>query len=100
VKLDVTCKNFKPTDSIKEKIKKKAEYLIKFKHGNVRVNWVCSVDNQVHKSEVSVDTDHGHFHASAEDDNLYKTFDEVIPKLEKQLSRKRVNRLHHSESGH
>jgi ribosomal subunit interface protein len=94
MKLSITCKNFDTTGSIKQKIEEKSEHLHKFEHGDIRVRWVCSVNNHIHKSEVSVDSDHGHFHASAEDDNLYKTFDEVIPKLEKQLSKKKIDRLH------
>ena len=54
----------------------------------MEVNWICSVNGDSHNSEVTVRGDHFQAHASSAQDVLYKTFDDVVEKLEKQLARK------------
>lgn len=86
--LNIVYRHFDSTPSIETKIKEKASHLTKYFNGNVEVNWVCSLEKNFHKSDVNVHAGHNVFHASAQDDDLYKTFDEVLPKLERQLREK------------
>ncbi|MBK24765.1 MAG: ribosomal subunit interface protein [Halobacteriovorax sp.] len=88
MKLNISYHHLESTPSIDEKVREKADHLKKYFDGNVDVNWVCSVDGKRHKSEVNVHAGHFNFHAEAEDDNLYKTLDEVLHKMERQLRKK------------
>ena len=90
MKVNISYLHLESTPSIDEKVRVKAEHLKKFFDGNVEVNWVCSIEKDRHKSEVNVHASHFHFHAEAEDDNLYKTLDEVVHKLEKQMRKKTI----------
>ena len=86
--LKVTYKHIESTPAIEEQIKRKSTKLKKYFNGRIDVDWICSVEGGVHSSDVSVRGDQIHFHATSSDDNLYKTFDSVIVKLERQLSKK------------
>jgi len=88
MKLKISYHHLESTPSIDSKVKEKAEHLKKYFDGKIDVTWVCSVERDRHKSEVNVHAGNFHFHADAEDDNLYKTFDEVLHKIEKQVSKK------------
>ena len=73
--MDVTIsyRHLEPSPSIDEKINQKLDRLKKFFHGNFHVDWTCSVENNVHQSDVQIKGDHFAFHATASKDNLYKT---------------------------
>ena len=88
MKLNISYHHLESTPSIEEKIREKAEHLKKYFDGHVEVNWVCSIEKDRHKSDVNVHAGNFNFHATAEDDNLYKTFDEALHKLDKQLKKK------------
>lgn len=100
MKLNIAYKHLEPTPSIENKISEKADHLRKYFRGDVEVNWVCSVDKNFHRSEVNVHAGHNYFHAKAENSNLYKTMDEVIAKVERQVRRKnkKLNDKIHSHS--
>ena len=89
LELKIAYKHMGSTPSISEKINDKAAKLKKFFDGKIHVEWTCSVEAGIHHSEVTVTGDHGTFNASDSDDNLYKTFDGVIAKLEKQITKKK-----------
>jgi putative sigma-54 modulation protein len=89
MKLNIVFRHVESTEAIREKIIKKTQHLKKFFHGKSEINWVCSVEQHEHSSEVLIHAGHNFFHAKASDENLYKTFDQVIAKLEKQLSSKK-----------
>ena len=88
MKINISYHHLESTPSIDEKVREKAGHLNKYFDGNVEVNWVCSVEKDRHKSEVNVHAGKFHFHAEAEDDNLYKTLDEALHKIEKQVRKK------------
>ena len=92
MKLNISYKHLEPLPSIQERIEQKVEHLKKYFHGSMNVNWVCSIDNGMQKSEVHIHAAHNDFYAHAESRNLYKTFDTVIEKLEAQLQ-KRDNQI-------
>ncbi len=88
MELKISYKHLESTPSIEEKIHKKAEKLKKYFHGKIHVDWICSIESGMHNSEVTVRGGHLDCHATAVDDSLYKTFDEVVAKLERQLGKK------------
>ncbi len=84
----ISYRHLDPSPAIEEKIQQKVVRLKKFFHGNFNVDWTCSVDNDLHHSEVQISGDHFSFHASAERDNLYKTIDDAMDKIERQMAKK------------
>jgi putative sigma-54 modulation protein len=87
MKINISYHHLESTPSIDQKVREKANHLNKYFDGSVDVNWVCSVERDRHKSEVNVHAGKFHFHAEAEDDNLYKTLDDVLQKIERQVSK-------------
>lgn len=97
MKLTIACQNMDHTDSIDQKIHEKSQRLQKYFEGKVTVAWNCSVKDGVHYSEVNLVGPQFDYHAKAKADNLYKTFDMAVAKLEKQIQRKKEkvkNKLH------
>ena len=64
----------------------------------MNVHWVCSFEKDLHTSEVKVTGSHFACHASAQNENLYKTFDDAIEKLEKQLSKRKDKVVTHKKT--
>ena len=65
------------------------------------MHWVCYVKEGIHYSEVKVNGPQFTYHAEAHADNMYKTFDMIISKLEKQLGKKKdkfANKIHRRNS--
>jgi len=86
--LKLSFRHMEPTPSIENKIQEKATHLKKYFKDKMDIHWVCSLEGNRQRSDVNVHAGHGHFHAFAEGENLYKTMDEVISKIERQLSKK------------
>lgn len=87
--LTISYRHLDSTESLDGKIRDKADHLKKYFNGNVDVNWTCSIDgHDQHKSEVHVHAGHSDFHAHAIDNDLYKTLDKVLSKIEKQIQKK------------
>lgn len=84
--LKISYRHLESTPSIEEKIRSKTTaHLEKYFQGDCDIKWVCSIDNHRHRSEINVHAGHGHFRAQAEDDCLYKTMDEALAKVERQI---------------
>lgn len=101
MKLTVSYKHIEATPAIDEKIEKKAMKLKKYFDGKINVNWICSVEDGLHHSNVTVNGDNFEAHAKSSEDSLYKTLDGAIEKLEKQLIRKKEtmkSRIHRSNT--
>lgn len=83
-------KNLPHTESLDEKIYEKSSKLEKYFDGNFDVHWFCSVgEDGKHWSEVKFLGPQFEYFAKAYSDNLYKTFDLVIAKIEKQVVKKK-----------
>lgn len=94
----ISYKHMDSSEAIDSTIKEKSEKLQKYFHKDITVRWVCSVNGNIQTSEAEVSGIGGaHLFASAEADNLYKTFDDVIQKLSRQ-ARKKLTREHQKES--
>ncbi len=87
--LKVTFNHIEKTDAIEEKIKDKASKLKKYFDGRINVHWICNVEKGQQTSSVTVSGQGFTMNAHATDENLYKTFDTVMEKLDKQLHKRK-----------
>lgn len=90
-----------PTPAIKEVVTKKSEKLKKFFDGAFDLKWTMSAGKKGHHSHALLAGDGITLNADSVEDDLYKTFDEVVSKLEKQLAKKKSissNHIHHKNS--
>ena len=97
MKVTVSFQNLEHTPSLDERIHEKSEKLNKYLEGKIHVKWNCFVKDHSHYAEVDLVGPKCEFHATAKSDSLYKTIDQVVHKLEKQLSKKNTklkNKLH------
>ena len=86
--LNISYRHTDSSPAVNERIEEKINHLSKFFEDQIKVDWVCSVQKERHRSEANVHAGHWHFHAEDESDSLYKTIDNVISKLERQLGDK------------
>ncbi len=97
MEVKVSYKHLESTPSIQEAVEKKAVKLKKYFDGKMYVDWICSVEGDIHRSDVTVSGDDFQYHASSTNSGLYRTLDEVVQKLERQLRKKKEmikNRIH------
>lgn len=85
--LEITFRHMEHTESIDDKIRQKIEkFGSRHLSPGANVKWTGWVENQDHIATLHV-TDRGHeFHVKGSADSMYKTLDQVISKLESQLS--------------
>lgn len=98
MKLRIFYKNIKHSEAVENHIETVSHKFEKFISGwNADVKWTCSVQGSVTHADVKILGPHFEYHATAEDLNMYKSFDKVVSKLEKQLSKHKEkirHRLH------
>lgn len=70
-------------ERIYSKINKLSKYFMKWPH----VKWNCYMEGNHFYVDVYMHDQHHDFHASACDENMFKSFDDVTAKLERQLKR-------------
>lgn len=85
MEIKISYRHIESTLAIEEKVEQKAKKLKKFFNGKMFVDWTCSVEGDVHCSDVKVSGDHFSYHVTSKDKTLYKTFDDALGKIEKQL---------------
>lgn len=83
--LTISFKHLEHTPALDEAIGRKVKKLEKFFKGPCKINWTSWVENETHRSKVHVYADGHDYHADAASDNLYKTIDMAIHKLEGQI---------------
>ncbi|MAZ49538.1 MAG: ribosomal subunit interface protein [Halobacteriovoraceae bacterium] len=89
MELKINFHHLESTDAIKSRIQEKSEHLKKFFAGNFKLEWTCEVQGSEQRSHAHLTGKQMDLNASATDSDLYKTFDMVISKLEKQLARQK-----------
>ena len=89
MELKISYGHIESSQHIETTVKNKIEKLKKYFQGKMNVDWICSLDGTIHTSDVTITGDHFTYHAKSENDNLYKTFDDILPKLEKQLKKRK-----------
>lgn len=97
MKLTISFKHLEHTPALDARIQEKARRFEKFLGGELDVKWTCTTDQGVHHTDIALNGPSFHFQASADSENLYKSFDLAVNKLEKQLQRQKAkwrNKLH------
>lgn len=84
-----------PTPSIKDMVEKKSEKLKKFFDGSFDLKWTMTAGKEGHHSHALLAGNGFTLNAEATRDDLYKTFDEVVQKLERQLMKKKSSSKDH-----
>jgi putative sigma-54 modulation protein len=99
MKLKISFKHLKHTPALDERIKEKSEKLQKYFQGNTSVSWVCWVHGDEHWAEIKVHGPKFDFFAKACADNMYKTLDLCLEKIERQFEKQKDiyrNKIHKS----
>lgn len=91
--------NIDPSETVIATINEKVLRFKKYFAGKFNVHWNCSVEKEDHTSSVTIVGKGIEINAHATSDNLYKTIDSALEKLEKQLLRKKevVTNKHHAK---
>ncbi len=101
MKLKISFKHLKHTPALDERIKEKSEKLSKYFEGNTSISWVCWVHGDEHWAEIKVHGPKFDFFAKACADNMYKTLDLCVDKIDRQFEKQKdifKNRLHKGSS--
>ncbi len=89
MKISISFKNVKHSSGVDKRLSEKTNRLSKYLEGNLSVKWHCSYKEGVHFSEVYVTGPKFSFHASSRHENLYKSFDATLEKIERQVHRQK-----------
>ena len=97
MKLTIAYKKMKHSENVDRKIKEKLERLERHFGPTTNIHWTCSMKGFKYTSHVDITSPHHSFHAEAVAENLYKTFDMAVDKLDKQLMKTKIkvnNKMH------
>ncbi|MCB9060294.1 MAG: ribosome-associated translation inhibitor RaiA [Halobacteriovoraceae bacterium] len=87
MKFVISFRHMEHTPALDELIKSKSQKLEKFiKDENAELHWTCWVENKTQIAELTLRNHKQDFAAKAQTEDLYKSVDEVIKKMDKQLS--------------
>lgn len=89
MKVTISFKHLDHTPSLDERIHEKSERLSKYFDGKSHIKWNCSVKEGTHYAEIDLSGPNYSYHATASSDNLYKSFDLVVAKIERQVQKKK-----------
>jgi putative sigma-54 modulation protein len=97
MKVTISFKHLEHTPALDKKINDKSSKFEKYFEGKGSIKWTCYVKDGYHYSEAHLYGPQFEYYAKAKSENLYKSFDMVVSKLEKQLDKKKnlvKNKLH------
>ncbi len=97
MKLKISFKHLDHTPALDARIKEKSEKFEKYFQGNTTVQWFCWVQNEQHWAEIKVHGPKVEFFAKATSENLYKSLDLVVEKMERQFEKQKEmmrNKMH------
>jgi putative sigma-54 modulation protein len=97
--LKISFKQLDHTPALDQRIKEKSEKLEKYFEGNISVSWVCWVHENKHWAEMKVHGPKFDFFAKGFADNMYKSLDIVVDKMERQFQKRKgiwKNQIHHA----
>ncbi|MDA9189627.1 ribosome-associated translation inhibitor RaiA [bacterium] len=92
MRININLKNIKSSDSVKIKINEKCQRVFRMFKKGISINWHSYFEDGVNYTEIDVNGPGANFHAKARAENLYKSFDLGIEKLEKQVN-KRIEKV-------
>ena len=85
MQLELTGQNLKVTPSIRSLVNQKFTKLDRHMHRMIRAHLVFSVEKNMHQINASIHMPGHDVFASSTSDDMYKTIDDVIAKLDKLL---------------
>ena len=102
MELTLTFTHMESSPAIETHIREKSVRLKKYLAGKLKVDWTCEVARKEHVSHVNVYAKDIHYHAQASAENLYKTIDLALEKIERQVARKKekITNKHHEKLTH
>jgi putative sigma-54 modulation protein len=99
MKLTITFKHLDHSAALDQRISEKSDHFSKYFRGSLDVHWFCSVQDGKHWAECKIVGPGFTFFAKAHADNLYKSLDLVVDKIERQLEKRKAqsrDRIHAS----
>lgn len=89
MKVIISFKHLEHTPALDEKIRHKTKKLEKYLGGNTEVHWTCYVKDGQHFADIRLHGPQFQYVASASSDSMYKTLDQALHKIEKQLQKQK-----------
>lgn len=83
--VNITFRHMEHTPALDQLIRDKSEKFSKWFNPGSEVKWTCWIDGAQHYSEVWIHSGHKEIFAKAHADDLYKTVDLVVHKIQNQL---------------
>lgn len=83
--VNITFRHMDHTPALDQMIREKSEKFAKWFGQGTSVQWTCWMDGVDHCSEVNISSGHEKYFAKAHSDDLYKTFDLIVHKIQNQL---------------
>ncbi|MCT4642753.1 MAG: ribosome-associated translation inhibitor RaiA [Bacteriovoracaceae bacterium] len=101
MKIVSSFKHLEHTESLDLKIHEKSQKLKKFFEGNFEVQWTCHIDDSKRQfAELKIIGPQFEYHASAHSESMYKSLDQVISKIERQIYKKKDKWKNHISKKH
>lgn len=101
MQVQISFKHLDHTEALDQKIKEKSKKLKKFFEGNIDIHWTCGIrEDGKQCAEIKLIGPQFSYHASAHSENLYKSLDMVIRKIERQVSKKKSKWKAHISQKH
>jgi putative sigma-54 modulation protein len=100
--LKLTFTHMESSPAIETHIREKSMRLKKYLDGKLHIDWTCDVVKKEHVSHINVHAKEIHYHAQATAENLYKTIDLALEKIERQIAKKKekITDKHHQKLTH
>ena len=83
--VNITFRHMDHTSALDQIIREKSEKFSKWFGSQADVQWICWIDGTSHCSEVTVQSGNCEYFAKANADDMYKSFDMAIHKIQNQL---------------
>lgn len=83
--VNITFRHMEHTPSLDQMIREKSEKFTRWFGEQVQVRWTCWNEGIEHYSEVTIHSGAKEYFAKAQSDDLYKTFDLIVSKIQNQL---------------
>ena len=83
--VNITFRHMDHTPALDQIIREKSEKFTKWFGNIANVRWTCWVEGTEHCSEVTVHAGQAEYFAKAHSDDMYKTFDMLIHKIQNQI---------------
>ncbi len=100
MKITTSFLHLEHTPALDLKIKESSEKLEKFFQSKGTLKWSCYVKNGEHFAEIYYHAPSCEYHAKAWSENLYRSIDMAVEKIEKQAFKKKdkYNKIHRDKS--